>query len=97
MGACACRKIKEPFKIEQIAEMNKYYSLMSKQKVNVFTWLAASEGPWEIPDSFRLFTSIDGKRPPVRVFNDDEVRLRFFQSKAIRSDKESDVNWASGW
>ena len=105
MGACACRKIKEPFEIGDLAGMNKYYSLMSKQKVTVFTWLTASEGPWDVPESFRLFKSIDGQRSAIRVYNDDEMQLRSSQSKTsifrpsepIRSDHESNMNWTSGW
>ena len=103
MGACACRKIKEPFKIDDLAGMDKYYSLMSKQKVTVFTWLTASEGPWDVPESFRLFKSIDAQRSPVRVSHDDEMRSTQSRtgivraSEPIRSANESNVNWASGW
>jgi hypothetical protein len=82
MGKCFSHKTNEPFSIQDLNGMEKYYSLMSKRKADVFRWLIDSEGPWETPESFLCFKQIDMKKNPVKVSNEDEIRIYAAKSKS---------------
>jgi hypothetical protein len=82
MGACICHKPNEYFSMNDISGMEKFYSVMSKRKADICTWLIASEGPWEAPESILCFKQIDAKYSPVKVSNEDEIRIRASNSKS---------------
>ena len=81
MGACVSRKKDEQFSINDLNGMEKYYSLMPRGKADILRWLTDSKGPWKTPDSFTCFQIIDTRTIPVKVSNDDEVRLHAIESK----------------
>ncbi len=87
MGACICHKKHEHFSMDDLNGTEKYCLLMSKRKEDIFTWLMASEGPWKTPESFLDFKQNDVKNAPMKVSNEDEIRIR-----TTRSPSSSHVN-----
>ncbi len=85
MGTCICHRKEEDFSMNDLNGMEKYYSLMSKQKADILKWLTNSEGPWKTPDSFLCFKKIDAKIGPVKISNEDEIRIRTSTSKSNRN------------
>jgi hypothetical protein len=84
MGTCICHKKQEDFSMNDLNGIEKYYSLMSKRKVDILRWVKDSEGPWKTPDSFLCFKQINAKTSPVIVSNEDEIRIRASKSKSSR-------------
>jgi hypothetical protein len=82
MGTCICYKKDEQFSMNDLNGMEKYYTLISKQKADILIWLANSEGPWKTPDSFLCFKQIDAQNKPVKMSNEDEIRIRALESKS---------------
>ena len=82
MGACICHKKDEHFSMNDLNGMEKYYSLMSKRKGDILRWLLDSEDPWKTPDSFLCFKQIDAKNSPVKISNEDEIRICATKSKS---------------
>ncbi|CAF0869610.1 unnamed protein product [Rotaria sordida] len=83
MGVCHCHKKGEYFSINDLNGIDKYYSLMSKRKADIFMWLIDSKGPWETPESFFNFKQSDIKKSPVKVSNKDEIQICISKSKPI--------------
>jgi hypothetical protein len=81
MGKCFSHKKNEHFSIHDLNGMDKYYSLMSKRKADIFRWLIDSEGPWKAPESFLCFKQIDTKNNSVEVSNEDEIRVCMLMKK----------------
>jgi len=84
MGACIGYKKDEHFSMNDLNGIEKYYSLISKRKVDILRWITDSEGPWKTPDSFLCFKKIDAKNSPVNISNEDEIRIRTLKSKSSR-------------
>ncbi len=80
MGACICHKKHEHFSMDDLNGIEKYSLLMSKRKEDIFTWLMTSEGPWKAPESFLDFKQTDVKNTPMKVSNEDEIRIRTTRS-----------------
>lgn len=75
MGACICHKKFEHFSMNDLNGIDKYYSLMSKRKADIFMWLIDSKGPWETPESFRCFQRSSIVNTPIKVSNKDEIEI----------------------
>jgi hypothetical protein len=80
MGACISRKTDEHFSMKDLHGMEKYYSLMPKRKGDIIRWITDSKGPWKTPDSFSCLQQIDAKMGPIKVSNDDEIRIQALKS-----------------
>ena len=75
MGACLSQTKPQPFSADDIPNIENYFSLMSKRKAEIFSWLIASQGPWEKPASFVEFKLANVPTKPVRTSNEEEIRL----------------------
>ncbi|CAF0860152.1 unnamed protein product [Rotaria sp. Silwood1] len=83
MGTCNCHKKDEYFSLNDLNGIDKYYSLMSKRKADIFMWLIDSKGPWETPESFLCFKQSNVKNSPIKVSNEDEIQILVSKSKSI--------------
>jgi hypothetical protein len=87
MGGCIFRKTDEHFSMNDLHGIEKYYSLMPKRKADIIRWITDSKGPWKTPDSFSCLQQIDEKIGPMKVSNEDEIRIRAL--KSINESKQS--------
>ena len=77
MGTCGmCHNKKNQFTIEDLTGMDRYFTLMSKRKVDIFQWLMTSDGPWETPESFLNFKQSNVRDYPIKISNEEEIRIQ---------------------
>lgn len=90
MGACIFQKNDRQFSMNDFNGMEKYYTVLPKKKADVLRWMTSSAGPWKIPKSFSCFQITDAKVNPIKVSNEDEMRMHALQLKMNMSHSHAD-------
>lgn len=80
MGTCICQRKNEHFSMNDLNGIEKYYSFISKRKIDILQWLINSEGPWKSPDSFLCFEEIE---TPIKISNDEEIQIHQLKTQTI--------------